>query len=111
MCSLLGRSDIIEENTGTSNLLEIKLSSSNECNNSWCYQVILYYMMNNIKGIQFDNVSIVNILSGIKYKININKINKEKIIDKILNYYKFIPSLKTNFKNKILYYDDVYDEI
>lgn len=111
MCSLLGRSDIIEENTDTSNLLEIKLSSSNECNNSWCYQVILYYMMNNIKGIQFDNVSIVNILSGIKYKIKIHKINKEKIIDKILNYYKFIPSLKTNFKNKILYYDDVYDEI
>ena len=104
-CSLTGQCDIIEhKNDGQSNLIEIKTSSSDTCKNSWCYQVILYYMMNDIKQITFNNMNVINILSGINYKITLTtQPNKTTILKKILKYYNYMHSLPTNFLNEILY--------
>ena len=61
-------------------------------------------MMNDIKQITFNNMNVINILSGINYKITLTtQPNKTTILKKILKYYNYMHSLPTNFLNEILY--------
>ncbi len=101
-CSIVGRTDIVEVNNNlvNKNLTEIKASESDNCNNTWIIQVILYatlnYLVNNSN---YSNIVVNNILAGKQYSINftINKKIGMEIIEKILDKYNFIPELKNNF--------------
>lgn len=79
---IIGESDILDLDTNI--LYEIKCPITIEYNRKWLIQTLLYACLTNV-----NIIRIVNIIEGRYYEYNISKINRRKILKKILKKKKY----------------------
>jgi len=110
LCSVCGRIDGYTH----SYLYEFKMSSNEECKDSWKLQVLLYCYLgievklreNHYELINFKDAGLYNFVSGKKttFKIDLQAFKQDhakKLFEEVLYKFNFKPKLKKNFLSKI----------